>query len=318
MSESTSPIERVLVTGGAGFIGSHTCDRLLGLGKTVLAVDDLSTGHRENLAGALESPDCTLVEADAADPAAMERVFDDFEPDAVVHLAALVSVPQGEAEPGRNFRLNVAATQVVADAARRGICRRIVFASSAAVYGNSEALPLREDGATDPISQYGAAKLMSEKLLRAYAISYGLAATCFRFFNVYGPRQDPRSPYSGVVSIFADRYRAGQPVTVNGDGGQSRDFIYVGDLARAVAAAATDPAQRGGVYNLCTGRATTLLDLIDILAAEYPEVPAPSFGPERAGDIRHSLGDPAAAREVLAVTNDTPFADGIRALLASL
>ena len=317
-SDPQPAIQRVLVTGGAGFIGSHTCDRLLALGKTVLAIDDLSTGHRKNLGDATENADFSLAEADVANPDALAPIFSEFQPDAVVHLAALVSVPLGEANPAKNFRLNVAATQSVANAARDAGVRRVVFASSAAVYGNSEALPLQENGLTEPISQYGAAKLMSEHLLRAYAVSYGLTATCFRFFNVYGPRQDPSSPYSGVVSIFADRYRAGQPVTVNGDGKQSRDFVFVKDLAKAVAASATDASLPGGVYNLCTGRATTLIDLIEILKEDYPEIAAPTFGPDRAGDIKHSLGNASAASDKLGVENTTPFADGIRELLASL
>ena len=317
-STASPGIERVLVTGGAGFIGSHTCDRLLALGKTVLAVDDLSTGHRSNLADALENPNFELREIDVADPESTNAVVADFKPDAIVHLAALVSVPLGEADPEKNFRLNVAATQSAANAARAAGTQRIVFASSAAVYGNSDALPLEEDGLTVPISQYGAAKLMSEKLLGAYATSYGLTTTCFRFFNVYGPRQDPSSPYSGVVSIFADRYRAGNPVTVHGDGKQSRDFIFVKDLAKAVAASATNTALPGGVYNLCTGNSTTLLDLITILSEDYPAVAAPTFGEDRAGDIKHSLGNPSAAKANLGVDNATPFADGIRELLASL
>jgi len=317
-NDTTQTIERVLVTGGAGFIGSHTCDRLLALGKTVLAADDLSTGHRSNLADAEQHENFAFRETDVADTAALADIFADFRPQAVVHLAALVSVPLGEAEPGRNFHLNVVATQAVADAARTAGTERIVFASSAAVYGNSDALPLAENGETVPISQYGAAKLMSEKLLHAYQVSYGLEATCFRFFNVYGPRQDPSSPYSGVVSIFADRYRAGQAVTVNGDGKQSRDFIFVKDLAKAIAASVTDASLPGGVYNLCTGKSTTLLDLIDILQEDYPKVAAPTFGEERTGDIKHSLGNPGSARDGLGVAADMPFADGIRELLASL
>lgn len=313
-----SAISRILVTGGAGFIGSHVCDRLLAMGKTVLAVDDLSTGHRANLADAQSHGDFSFQEADVADEAAMATVFDSFKPEAAVHLAALVSVPQGEQEPAKNFRLNVQATQAVADAARQTGVQRIIFASSAAVYGNCEDLPLPESADAEPISQYGAAKLMSEKLLSAYENSYGLTSTCFRFFNVYGPRQDPSSPYSGVVSIFADRYRAGQPVTVFGDGQQSRDFIFVKDLAKAVAASATNPSLPGGVFNLCTGHSTTLLDLLTILQEDYPAVADASFEADRAGDIKHSLGNPTAAKQALGISNETPFADGIRELLASL
>ncbi len=317
-SGATPQIDRVLVTGGAGFIGSHTCDHLLGLGKAVLAVDDLSTGSPDNLAGARAHGNFAFREADVSDPGAVAGIFADFQPQAVVHLAALVSVPLAEAEPARNFRLNVAATGTVAEAARQSGCRRVVFASSAAVYGDSEDLPLAETATAEPISQYGAAKLMSERLLQAYALSYGIEATCFRFFNIYGPRQDPSSPYSGVVSIFAERYRAGQAVTVFGDGSQSRDFVYVGDVAETLSAAATRPRQTGGVYNLCTGQSTTLLDLLDVLKAEYPGVGEPAFGEERVGDIKHSLGDPSAARGAFGLDSHTPFREGIHELLASL
>ena len=266
-------IERVLVTGAAGFIGSHTCDQLLARGRRVLAVDDLSTGHRGNLAAAEGRPGFELREADASDPVRMGELFEDFRPHSVIHLAALVSVPLGEREPARNFRSNVAATQVVADAARAWGAGRITFASSAAVYGNPETLPLDEGCRVAPISQYGTSKLISEQLLQAYERSYGLAATCFRFFNVYGPRQDPSSPYSGVVSLFADRYRRRRGVTVHGDGTQTRDFVFVKDVAAAVARAATEHALPGGVYNLCSGEATTLLDLVEILKKRYPRRP---------------------------------------------
>ena len=159
---------------------------------------------------------------------------------------------------------------------------------------------------------------MSEQLLQAYATSYGISSICFRFFNVYGPRQDPKSPYSGVVSIFAEKFISGQQATVFGDGEQSRDFIFVKDLARALASAATTPTQSDGIYNLCTGRSSTLLDLVTILQEAYPEAPEPQFADDRAGDIKHSLGDPGAARQRLGFEAGTPFRDGIRALLDSL
>jgi UDP-glucose 4-epimerase len=159
---------------------------------------------------------------------------------------------------------------------------------------------------------------MSEQLLQTYATSYGISSICFRFFNVYGPRQDPKSPYSGVVSIFAEKYLCGQQATVFGDGEQSRDFIFVGDLARAIAAAASEPAQPDGIYNLCTGRSSTLIDLTGVLGEAYPTVPAPAFADDRPGDIKHSLGNPGAARERLGFEAKTSFRDGIRALLDSL
>jgi UDP-glucose 4-epimerase len=317
MTAPDSPV-RILVTGAAGFIGSHTVDQLLALNAQVLGIDDLSTGHLRNLADARKSSNFSFVEGDLADAEAFDSQVAGFRPQAIIHLAALVSVPAGEEDPMKNFRLNVVATQNVAEAARRHWVKRIVFASSAAVYGNADSLPLKEDITTIPVSQYGTAKLMSEKLLAAYACSYGMSAICFRFFNVYGPRQDPSSPYSGVVSIFANRYRAGKPVTIFGDGEQSRDFIYVGDIARGNAAAALDLSLPDGIYNRCTGKAQSLLDLVHVLHRLYPGVPEATHGPERAGDIKHSLGSPEAAVTRLGLEARVPFDEGIAKLLESL
>ena len=309
---------RILVTGAAGFIGSHTVDALLARGARVLGVDDLSTGRPGNLADAKSADAFSFAECDVTVPGALDALVADFRPQAIVHLAALVSVPAGEEDPTRNFRLNVVATQNVAETARRHEVGRIVFASSAAVYGNAATLPLGEDIATVPVGQYGTAKLMSEKLLAGYACSYGISPICFRYFNVYGPRQDPSSPYSGVVSIFANRYRAGLPVTIFGDGEQSRDFIYVGDIARGNAAAALDLSLPGGVYNRCTGKAQSLLDLVAVLRRLYPDVPPPSHAADRAGDIRHSRGNPGAALSKLGLEARVPFDEGIARLLESL
>jgi len=311
-------MQKILITGAGGFIGSHTADTLLAAGKEVIGVDNFATGKRGNLTDAAMSGRFTLIEDDITVPGVIADAVALHQPESIIHLAALVSVPAGEEDPAKNFNLNVHATHLVAEAARDNAVRRTVFASSAAVYGNSTALPLEETGATLPISQYGAAKLMSEQLLRSYATSYGIDSICFRFFNVYGPRQDPRSPYSGVVSIFAEKYMSGAGAKVFGDGLQSRDFIFVKDLARAIAGAASDAKQPGGTYNLCTGRSSTLLDLIDILQEAYPEAPAPEFAPDRTGDIKHSLGNPDAARQELGFEARTPFRDGIRALLDSL
>lgn len=311
-------MQKILITGAGGFIGSHTTDTLLAAGKEVVGIDNFSTGKRGNLAEAEKSDSFTLIVDDITVPGVVADAVAEHRAECIVHLAALVSVPAGEEDPEKNFNLNVNATQLVAEAARNNEVKRTVFASSAAVYGNSSALPLEENGATIPISQYGAAKLMSEQLLRAYATSYGISSICFRFFNVYGPRQDPKSPYSGVVSIFAEKYISGHGAIVFGDGQQSRDFIFVKDLARAIAGAASDIDQPDGIYNLCTGRSSTLLDLVDILKEAYPGAREPKFAPDRPGDIKHSLGNPDAAKQKLAFEAQTPFRDGIRALLESL
>ncbi len=311
-------ISRVLVTGAAGFIGSHTCDRLLETGKTVMGIDDLSTGKLANLAGASGQDTFSFQQADVCDEPAIVDIFVDFQPDAVIHLAALVSVPIAENNPAENFRINVSGTQSVAQAAHLSGAERIVFASSAAVYGNSDALPLCEEEPVNPVNQYGMAKLEAENLLLGYEESHGLVTTCLRFFNVYGPRQDPSSPYSGVISIFAEHCRTGQAVTVYGDGHQSRDFIFVKDIARAVVASATNSTLSGGIYNLCSGKAKTLLQLLDALKEIYLDIPGPVFKEGRKGDIRHSLGDPAAAHAKLGFSTSTSFAEGIGELLASI
>ena len=315
--KNAGEISRVLVTGAAGFIGSHTCDALLKTGKTVMGVDNLSTGCLDNLSGARMQETFSFHQADICEAGVMAKIFTDFQPQAVIHLAALVSVPIAEKNPDENYRVNVLGTKTVAEAALISATKRIVFASSAAVYGNSDHLPLSENGPALPINQYGTAKLEAENLLLQLGKSHGLIATCLRFFNVYGPRQDPSSPYSGVISIFAEHCRAGQPVIVYGDGHQSRDFIFVKDIARAVVASATNTALPGGIYNLCSGKAKTLLQLLDALKEIYPDIPSPVFKEGRKGDIRHSLGDPGVTHAKLGFSTTTSFAKGIRKLLAS-
>lgn len=307
----------ILVTGAAGFIGSHTTDQLLRAGHRVTAVDDFRSGRRANLASALAAPLFTLHELDVATPGALAQLVARLRPDAIVHLAALVSVPESLRDPELNFRLNVQATHEVAEAARRGGVPRIVFASSAAVYGDNPDLPLRESAVTRPVSPYGAAKLASESLLLGHAAAFGFTVRCQRYFNVFGPRQDPASPYSGAISIFERRYRAGQPVTVFGDGRQTRDFISVHDVARANVIAATRPDLASGTANICTGRATSLLDVLAVFAAAYPGSPHPTHGPVRAGDIVHSVGAPDAAATTLGFRAEVSVGVGLRELIGA-
>ena len=241
----------------------------------------------------------------------MKTILNDFQPDAVIHLAALVSVPIAEGNPEENYRINVLGTKSVAQASLKVSARRIVFASSAAVYGNSEQLPLSEAGPTLPINHYGKAKLEAEDILLSLKNQDGITSTCLRFFNVYGPRQDPSSPYSGVISIFAEHCATRRPVTVYGNGKQTRDFISIRDITRAIIASATNPALPGGSYNLCTGQGNTLLELLDILKKIHPDMPSPIFKEERGGDIKHSLGDPSKARKTLGFEIKTTFSEGI-------
>ena len=305
----------VLVTGAAGFIGSHSVEWLLGQGGVrVVGVDNLRTGRLENLAAVRALPDFEWVLADAGDETAMRAVFQKHRPAGVLHLAALVSVPESFREPALNYRLNLAMADSLARLCLEFDCRRLVFASSAAVYGATEILPNRESATPQPQSPYAAAKLAAESMLLGYAASYGLEAICLRYFNVYGPRQDPSSPYSGVLSIFTERFRCGLPVTVYGDGEQTRDFIAVRDVARANGEALSRPDVASGRYNVCTGRAVSLNQVLAIYRELFPGSPPSERAAARIGDIRHSLGDPEALRRMLGFTAETPFARALREL----
>jgi len=305
----------VFVTGAAGFIGSHTVDRLLKEGHRVTGADNFRTGRRENLTVALASPRFTLLELDMAREGGLAAAVTVARPDALIHLAALVSVQESMRDPGLNFDLNVRATHLAAEAARAAGTGRIVFASSAAIYGDVASLPVREEAAKLPISPYGAAKLASEALLLGHGVAFGLTVRCQRYFNVFGPRQDPASPYSGVISIFARRYRERKAVTVYGDGSQTRDFISVHDVARANVLAATRPDIRSGAANICTGRATSLLDVLSVFRRHHPEAPPPVFGEARAGDILHSRGSAALAAAELGFQSEVPVEEGLAELI---
>ncbi len=306
---------KILVTGAAGFIGSHTTDRLLAEGHTVQGVDNFRTGHRRNLESALKSPAFQLQEADVAEAGVLLALAGEFKPDAIIHLAALVSVQESIQNPELNRRLNVTATERVVEAAAAHGVKRLVFASSAAIYGDTTDLPIREETAKKPISPYGEAKLASEGILLGWAQRTGGVARCHRYFNVFGPRQDPASPYSGVISIFDRRYRDGKGVTIYGDGQQTRDFISVHDVARANAIAATQPGIAAGVANICTGRATSLLDVVRIYAGHYPAAPAAQFAAARSGDIIHSLGRPDRAKAELGFVAQVSVAEGLTELI---
>ncbi|MCC6415748.1 MAG: NAD-dependent epimerase/dehydratase family protein [Opitutaceae bacterium] len=304
----------ILVTGAAGFIGSHTTDQLLAAGHEVLGVDNFRTGHRRNLNAALRSAAFRLVEADVAEPGVLAALVAGFRPEAIIHLAALVSVQESIQDPALNQRLNVRATELVAAAAEAQGVARIVFASSAAIYGDATALPIEEEAPKQPISPYGEAKLVSEGILLK-TTGRGVTVRCHRYFNVFGPRQDPASPYSGVISIFDRRYREGKAVTIYGDGQQTRDFISVHDVARANVIAATQPGIVSGAANICTGRATSLRDIVAVFAAHYPAVSPPLYTESRPGDIIHSLGKPARAREQLGFVAQVPVAVALGELI---
>lgn len=306
---------KYLVTGGAGFIGSHLVDVLLAAGSAVRVLDDFSTGKGVNLEQAERSGPLEVVRADVRDFAAVKAAVTDV--DGIFHLAALVSVPQSLAEPRRSFEINAGGTVNVLEAARAAGVRRIVLASSAAVYGDAAA-PAREDETPlRPMSPYAVDKLAAEQYGALYSRLYGLNVAALRFFNVYGRRQDPASPYSGVISVFADRLRRRDGVTIYGDGSQTRDFVHVSDVVQAMIAAMH--AMRAGftVCNVGTGEATRVDRLLGTLAGIAGWQPPVDRQPARPGDIRHSCADIRRAQELFGYAPRCDLVSGLRELLAT-
>jgi UDP-glucose 4-epimerase len=299
----------VLVTGGAGFIGSHLVETLLARGERVRVLDNLSSGRRANLPAA----GVEFIEGDIRDTAAVATAVQGV--DAIVHLAAVASVQASVDDPLGTHATNLVGTLNVLEAARHQGVGRIVYASSAAVYGDTAALPVAEDSRLAPLSPYAADKLAGEHYLEFYGRKYGLRGTAFRFFNIYGPRQDPSSPYSGVISIFADRLRAGTPVTIFGDGRQTRDFVYVGDLARVLGSALYNDQAVGQVINVGRGRECSLLELLDAFEQLSGVGIARQHAAARVGDIVRSCADVRRLQSVFGALPATSMIDGLGALL---
>jgi UDP-glucose 4-epimerase len=298
-----------LVTGGAGFIGSHLCDALVQRGDSVRVLDDLSTGSRANL-----PPGVPLIEADVADPDATRAAVDGV--DGVFHLAAIASVTRGVTDWLGTHRANLTGTITVFDAiVQGGAPIPVVYASSAAVYGDCPTVPIGEDAERRPLSAYGADKYASELHARVAGHVHGIPTTGLRFFNVYGPRQDPRSPYSGVISIFCKRVARGAPIEVYGDGEQTRDFVYVADVVAALLAAMQRPAAEAAAFNVCTGIPTSVLGLARTIAELAGTTLDVRHAAPRAGEIRHSTGKPQRARVALGLGAPVPLRDGLRKVL---
>jgi UDP-glucose 4-epimerase len=313
-----------LVTGGAGFIGSHIVEALVCQGKSTRILDDFSTGSRKNIpipgsdsrvpaargAGSVE-----IVEGDIRDLNVVRQAMRDV--DYVVHQAALVSVPQSIADPQTTHAVNVTGTLNVLVAARQAGVRRVVFASSCAVYGDNDDLPLNENATPRPLSPYAASKLCGEMYCLAFTQAYGLPTVCLRYFNVYGPRQDPAGDYAAVIPKFVERMKAGLPPVIHGDGKQTRDFVYVGDVVRANLLASEHEAAAGQVLNVTSGRSVSLLQLVDMLNGLCGTELSPTFGPERPGDIRHSQGD-GARLAGFGFKGETPLAEGLRQVVGQM
>ncbi|NBE06560.1 NAD-dependent epimerase/dehydratase family protein [Paragemmobacter ruber] len=301
-----------LITGGCGFVGSHLADALLARGDAVVVLDNLSTGKRANLA-----PEVRVIEGDVADPDAVARAMAGCA--GVFHLAGIASVAYCNEHWREGHLTNQTGTVTVFEAAARAGRVPVVYTSSAAVYGDAGTGAVDEARVPRPQTPYGVDKLGSELHGRIAMGVHGLPTVGLRPFNIYGPRQDPSSAYSGVISIFNSRLAQGLPVTVFGDGLQTRDFVFVADVVRfLLAAMARAPEVAGQVFNICTGRTTTLLALIDTLAALHGRQAVVQHAAPRVGDIRESLGDPARARDLLGVTAGVTLEDGLAALLRGM
>lgn len=299
----------VLITGGAGFIGSHLAGRLIELGAQVRIVDDLSGGLRPNVpAGA------RLIEASILDDARLREAMLGCR--FVFHQAAMVSVPESVEKPTRCADINITGTQRVLEAARDLGVHRVMFAASAAAYGGNPQLPCREDQPPDCWSPYAASKVAGELLLRAFAHCYELSTVSLRYFNIFGPRQNPDSPYAAAISAFIKALTAGRQPTIFGDGLQTRDFTYIDNVVHANLLAASSPNPfRGEVINIGTARRISLLDVLEQMALALGTKVEPKFGPPRAGDVRDSVADISRARDLLGYEPIVDFATGIRRTL---
>lgn len=304
--------ELCLITGGAGFIGSHLVEALTRRGRRVRVFDNFSTGLRDNLAHLDPVPE--VVEGDVGEAAAVERAVRGV--GVVFHLAALASVQRSVEAPGDTHRVCASGTLHVLDAARRAGVRRVVYAASSSAYGIPAGEVQTEDDPLQPLSPYAAAKLAGELYAQSFTASFGLETVRLRFFNIFGPRQRADSPYSGVIALFAAALGAGKTPTIFGDGLQSRDFTFVTDVAEALIRAADAPGISGRVYNIGTGRGTNLLELIAALNRQLGTAVAPVHAPARAGDVRHSRADISRARRELGYDPKVAFEEGLAQTLA--
>jgi len=303
-----SPMARYLVTGGAGFIGSHIATALVERGDSVRVLDNLSTGNRDNLAHVASKVE--LIEGDLLDAAVVDKAVKDI--DVVFHQAALASVPRSVEAPLETHAACATGTLHVLDAARRGKVRRVVYAGSSSAYGNQPHMSKREQDLPAPLSPYAAAKLTGELYCQAFHATYGLETVVIRYFNVFGPRQDPKSEYSAVIPLFVTAMLASKRPTIFGDGHQSRDFTYIDNVVAGNLAAAQADNVAGQVFNVACGRQYSLLDLIASINRVLGTTIDPTFAEARAGDVRESLADISAARELLDYEPVIDFEQGLQ------
>lgn len=308
----------VLVTGGAGFIGSHTVDRLMSDGYAVIVVDNLSTGRINHIVRHQESGRFFFVEADVADGlfAPLAPIIKNSGPiHSIVHLAAQTSVQRSVSCPLNDARINYIGTLQVFEFARLHGVKKVVFISSAAIYGNAAPVPTTETAPPMPISPYGVHKLAGEYLMKYYNRIHGISGVGLRLFNVYGPRQDPRNPYSGVISLFCRQSITNTPLTIFGDGSQTRDFVHVSDVAQAIVAALGSSPEAARIFNVGSGTACAIKEAAEIIRGTCNSRSEIKFAPARAGDVLHSCADVSAAGTALTfrpqVTIEAGLADTV-------
>ncbi len=306
-------MERCLVTGGAGFIGSHLVEELVSRGHPVRVLDDLSSGHRVNLAAVQDKVE--MVTGSVTDTRAVAQAIRDCP--LIFHLAAMPSVALSVEDPLRCHEICATGTLHILNAARKAKARRLVYAASSSAYGDQPGEMRREDDPLIALSPYAAAKLAGEHYCRCATAVYGLETVRLRFFNVFGPRQDAKSPYSGVIALFITAMKQGRAPTVFGDGLQSRDFVYIANVVQALIKAGQAAGTSGNVYNIGNGQATTVLDLVRHLNELLGTQLKPTHGPPRAGDVRFSLADIGRARRDLGYEPTVTFAEGLKRTLAA-
>jgi len=296
-----------VITGGAGFIGSHLTRDLLKSGEQVRIFDDFSTGRRSNLADI--ATDVEILDGDLRDIGAVANVLRGAE--VVYHHAAIPSVHRSVADPRTTMDVGIAGTLNVLLAAREANCRRIVLASSSAVYGDNPASPKREDMAPSPLSPYAVSKLADEHLCQVFHRIYGLETVALRYFNVYGPNQDPHSHYAAAIPKFIDAFKHGVQPTIFGDGNQTRDFVFVEDVVRANRLAAATPDAAGQVFNVACQQATSVNLLVHLIAEYFGLNSSPRYRPASPGEVLHSLADISLAKQVLGYHPRVSIAEGI-------
>jgi nucleoside-diphosphate-sugar epimerase len=305
------PMAFYLVTGGAGFIGSHLSEELVRRGERVRVVDSLVTGKRQNLA---HLPQVEFLEGDLADPAVARRAVQDV--DYVLHQAAIPSVPRSVQDPVTSNRANIDASLNILVAARDAGVKRLVYAGSSSAYGNTPTLPKVETMATAPLSPYALQKLVAEQYCQMFTRLYGLETVTTRYFNVFGPRQDPSSPYSGVISLFISAMVEGRQPTIYGDGGHTRDFTYIANVVDGVLRACHAEGASGEVINVATGGRVSLNELFSEVRELTGATVEPVHAAERTGDVRDSQADISKAQRLLGYSPTVPFAEGLARTVA--